>query len=77
MSIIINNISEKKGIPYGSGKQYYELKINSEFMVEFTHDFEDGLSECLRRAADAFETQERINSYKMIDLVLKMAETHD
>lgn len=58
MSIIITNVSEDYDIPYGSGVQHYELKINRNLMAEFTHTFEDGLSECLRKAADAFDKQE-------------------
>jgi len=59
MSIIITNISEDHGIEYGKGRQRYVLKINSKELVEFEHNFNAGLSECLRAAADAFEEMEK------------------
>jgi len=55
MSIIITNISEDHGIEYGKGMQRYVLKINSKELIEFEHNFNAGLSECLRAAAVAFE----------------------
>lgn len=58
MSIIITNISESKGKDYGRGTQHYVLCINERKYIEFTHDFKDGLSTCLRKAADAFEKME-------------------
>lgn len=72
MSIIITNVSEEHGVPYGSGLQHYELKINRKLMAEFTHTFEDGLSECLRRAADAFEEQERFHCLQHIYNLLEI-----
>ena len=51
-------MSEDKGIPYGSGKQYYQLRINYTKKAEFYHNFEDGLAVCLRKAADALEKEE-------------------
>lgn len=67
MSIIITNVSEDYGLPYGKGKQHYVLGINHLAFVEFTHNFEDGLSECLRAAADAFEELEISGKPKMYE----------
>lgn len=55
MSIIITNVSEQYNKEYGVGEQHYILSINRNQLVEFKHNFEDGLSTCLRKAADAFE----------------------
>lgn len=59
MSVIIQNMSESKGLSYGSGKQFYHLKINYTKKAEFYHNFEDGLAVCLRKAADALEEEEK------------------
>ena len=53
--IWIQNISEENNIKYGEGKQIYKLCINKIELCRFEHNFEDGLSECLRKAAVAFE----------------------
>ena len=58
MAIIILNVTEKYGKKYGEGVQVYEPFINRQLKCMFTHEFEDGLSACLRRAADAFEYDE-------------------
>ena len=58
MSVLIHNVTEEKGGKYGKGEQHYRLCINHTLKAEFTHNFEDGLSTCLRKAADAFEVQE-------------------
>ena len=58
MSIHIHNISESKGVEYGTGKQHYQLCINQKVMAEFEHNFNEGLATCLRKAADAFEKKE-------------------
>ncbi len=58
MSVLINNVTEYHGGVYGIGKQNYTLCINHTVRAEFTHTFEEGLSTCLRRAADAFEKAE-------------------
>lgn len=49
MSIIIQNISERGSV----GEQTYELRINEQTIVRFTHQREQGLAICLWRAADA------------------------
>ena len=52
MAVVIWNISEKRGLEYGKGKQIYELSINGiKKFGEFEHNFEDGLSVCLEKAA--------------------------
>jgi hypothetical protein len=37
------------------GERNYELRINREVLLCFKHKRSDGLSACLRAAADAFE----------------------
>jgi hypothetical protein len=53
MSIIITNI----GACRGKDKNIctYTLKINRKVLATFTHKQSDGLSECLRKAAKAYE----------------------
>lgn len=58
MAVIILNVSEDHGIEYGYGLQIYELKINNRKLCTFYSIFEEGLVECLRNAADAFEAIE-------------------
>lgn len=58
MAVIIQNVSESHDIPYGTGVQYYELRINKIHKANFTHLFEAGLAQCLREAADALEQEE-------------------
>lgn len=58
MAVIIHNLTSDSGGKYGEGEQLYELKINIYHKCYFTHNFEDGLAECLRKAADAFEAEE-------------------
>ena len=62
MAVIIQNISELYNLPYGRGTQKYELKINRQTKAFFEHNFEDGLAECLRKAARAFELEEGYGS---------------
>jgi hypothetical protein len=62
MTILIHNISEERGQKYGKGEQHYVLCINNKKFIEFIHNFEDGLSECLRRAADAFQEMQQTDS---------------
>lgn len=64
MAIVIRNISEDNDLTYGSGKQMYFLAINYARKCTFTHNFEDGLSECLRRAADAFDAKEKKDGHQ-------------
>jgi hypothetical protein len=61
MAIIIQNISEDYGKEYGKGEQVYVLRINRIIKCIFNHNFEDGLAECLRKAAEAFELGETGN----------------
>ena len=53
MAVIILNISEE----YGKGEQEYQLRINKKHIAYFTHVFEEGLGECLRKAAEAADHQ--------------------
>lgn len=55
MAVVILNISEDNGQEYGEGEQTYSLRINYRELCTFTHVFEDGLAECLRKAATALE----------------------
>lgn len=56
MSVIITNIT-KHNKP--TGEHSYVLKINATEIARFTHVRENGLAECLRKAADAVEKMER------------------
>jgi hypothetical protein len=58
MAVVILNISESKGLTYGSGKQIYSLRINYTELCQFEHVFEYGLASCLRAAAVALELHE-------------------
>ena len=59
MSIVISNISESRGIdylPHGKvGAQVYEVCLNKIPLVEFTHNTEDGMAECLIAAGKALK----------------------
>lgn len=52
--IAILNTQENKN---PDGLHHYRLKINHKFVLDFTHTRENGLAECLRRAADAVDEQ--------------------
>lgn len=56
MAVIILNVTESTGRGvYGVGEQHYLVRINYKVICEFTHNFEDGLAVCLRKAADQVE----------------------
>lgn len=57
--LAIVNVSEDKGVPYGSGKQHYELRLNFKVLAEVEHVYEDGAAKLLRAAADALEAKEQ------------------
>lgn len=40
--------------PRESGLHLYSLRINQQEICQFTHKREDGLSTCLKRAADGY-----------------------
>lgn len=52
MSIIITNIDKH---PRETGSHEYVVKINRDTICYFTHNREDGLATCLRRAANAVQ----------------------
>ena len=54
MAIIIQNIDPD---PRPEGSHHYQLRINRKVICEFTHNREEPLHTCLRRAADAAERQ--------------------
>lgn len=70
MAVLIVNVSEQYGVEYGKGLQHYELRINHQFKAKFTHDFEDGLAKCLRKAADAFEGVEALHLFHQTHVIL-------
>ncbi len=55
MAVIIQNVSTGPM----TGNQHYVVRINERHITEFDHIREDGLAECLRKAAAAVEKQER------------------
>ena len=50
MSVIITNISTHDDL---KGNNQYVLKINNRIISYFDHTRSEGLSECLRKAADS------------------------
>lgn len=55
--IAIINITEKEKFgTYGKGVQLYQVQINDKFICRFEHNFTDGLSICLEKAAKAVLT---------------------
>ena len=52
MSIIITNISDP---PTPKGENMYRIRINDKVITTFTHNREDGLAVCLRKAGEAVE----------------------
>ena len=57
MAVVIVNISGH----YGYGEQEYELRINHKHIAYFTHVYEEGLGECLRKAAEAADHQVQVD----------------
>ena len=75
MSIIITNITEKRGVgTYGQGQQLYLLRMNGHVIAEFTHNFSDGLGGCLRKAAMAAEDPQRLENQLSEDLLISILE---
>jgi len=52
MSIIISNISDTYS---RKGEQEYIIHLNRIPLATYTHQSEDGMAECLRKAATALE----------------------
>jgi hypothetical protein len=65
MSIIIQNITD---VPTSVGSNKYQVRINQKVIAEYYHNREDGLAECLRKAATAVEQPDRV---EMIDFIIK------
>lgn len=61
MSVIITNIDKH---PRETGPHEYVVKINSATVACFTHNREDGLATCLRRAANAVQRVQRYEERK-------------
>jgi hypothetical protein len=57
VSIIIQNITD---VPTSVGSNKYQVRINQKVIAEYYHNREDGLAECLRKAATAVEQPDRI-----------------
>lgn len=53
MSVVITNISDR-GTPNNAMHEYV-VKINQNVITRFIHKRNEGLAECLRRAADAVD----------------------
>lgn len=52
MAIIIKNVD---AILRKEGRHIYQLRSNTEVICEFVHNREEGLAQCLRKAADAVD----------------------
>jgi len=59
MSIIITNKGQAPG--ENETTRIYHISDNNGLIAEFTHDREDGLAECLRKAADAVDLKKHID----------------
>ncbi len=57
--IAIVNVSP---VPQETGPHLYEVRINRRVVATFVHKREKGLAACLRKAARAVETQEKIKN---------------
>jgi hypothetical protein len=70
MPIIIENITD---VPTSQGSNQYRIRVNQKVIAEFSHMREQGIAECLRRAAEACEDPkriERIDDYEFIRQLL-------
>ena len=67
MSIIITNKGQAPG--ENETTRIYHVKINDKLITEFTHDRENGLAECLRKAADA------VDNKKILDVANLLKDT--
>ena len=65
--VAIVNVSDGPDL---TGVQEYEVRINSKVICKFTHIRENGLAECLRKAADAVDNNTK-EIYLKIMLELK------
>ena len=65
MSIIITNKGQAPG--ENETTRIYHIKINDKLITEFTHDREDGLAECLRKAADAVDSKGLADGVNVFD----------
>lgn len=73
MSVVIQNITEK---PSATGPHRYALRINHKVIAYFEHNREDGLAECLRKAAVAATNprrQEILDNEALLDACLMAA----
>lgn len=69
MISIVNISPGSPGSP--NGEREYEVRINAKVICKFKHFREDGLSACLRRAANAVEEsqwEKLLKSVEEIDL---------
>ena len=58
-----------------TGPNKYELRINNTVMCEFMHDRKaNGLSQCLRDAADAFDKADNAKLDKLLITMIGMIE---
>lgn len=62
MAIIIRNLG---GNPLGTCD--YEVRVNERVMAHFSHDRGDGLTTCLRKAAEAIERKVWSDMASLID----------
>ena len=62
--IAIINQGEKK-----NGKTLYSVQINHDVICQFYHRREDGLAACLRKAAEAVDSQKNTDLLEMIKSV--------
>ena len=68
MSVIITNVSKHDDV---AGPNDYVLRINYREIARFSHIRNQGLAECLRRAAEAAELAERDRITRLASAALR------
>ena len=66
MPIIIENITD---VPTSKGSNKYRIRVNEKVIAEFNHIREEGISECLRRAAEACEDPKNIEKAAEMEMI--------
>ena len=69
--IAIINISKP---PTPKGDNLYRIQINHRSLITFKHKREEGLAECLRKAAKAAEIYEENEKTALADFVVAMSD---
>ena len=71
MPIIIENITD---VPTSKGSNKYRIRVNQKVIAEFYHTREEGIAECLRRAAEACEDPKNIEKAAEMEMITKLLD---